>query len=204
MYKFPIIVFEGIEGTGKSFHINNIQKYFTKKKIKFIKFREPGGSKNSEKIRNFILNNNSNYKTITDLFMYMAARNENYHNIIKKYYKKRVILIDRFTDSTLAYQHYGMGIDKKLIVNLNKIILKKIKPNFTFLSTVNMKNLKYRINNRRKNRYDKFNIKFYNKVQKGFIKLSKNKKNYMIINSNLSIFENKSKIINKVKSLILI
>ena len=202
MYKFPIIVFEGIEGTGKSFHINNIQKYFTKQKIKFIKFREPGGSKNSEKIRNFILNNNSNYKTLTDLFMYMAARNENYHNIIKKYYKKRVILIDRFTDSTLAYQHYGMGIDKKLILNLNKIILKKIKPNFTFVNTVNMKNLKYRINNRRKNRYDKFNIKFYNKVQKGFIKLSKNKKNYMIINSNLNIFENKSKIINKVKSLI--
>ena len=202
MYKFPIIVFEGIEGTGKSFHINNIQKYFTKQKIKFIKFREPGGSKNSEKIRNFILNNNSNYKTLTDLFMYMAARNENYHNIIKKYYKKRVILIDRFTDSTLAYQHYGMGIDKKLILNLNKIILKKIKPNFTFVNNVNMKNLKYRINNRRKNRYDKFNTKFYNKVQKGFIKLSKNKKNYMIINSNLSIFENKSKIINKVKSLI--
>ena len=95
-----------------------------------------------------------------------------------------------------------MGIDKKLIINLNKIILKKIKPNFTFVNTVNMKNLKYRINNRRKNRYDKFNTKFYNKVQKGFIKLSKNKKNYMIINSNLSIFENKSKIINKVKSLI--
>ncbi len=202
MYKFPIIVFEGIEGTGKSFHIYNIQKYLAKKKIKFIKFREPGGSKNSEKIRNLILNNNSNYKTLTDLFLYMAARNENYHNIIKKYYKKRIILIDRFTDSTLAYQHYGMGIDKKLILNLNKIILKKIKPNFTFVNTVNMKNLKYRINNRRKNRYDKFNTKFYNKVQKGFIKLSKNKKNYMIINSNLSIFENKSKIINKVKSLI--
>ena len=202
MYKFPIIVFEGIEGTGKSFHIKNIQKYFIKKKIKFVKFREPGGSKNSEKIRNFILNNKSNYKGLTDLFMYMASRNENYHNIIKKYYKKRVILIDRFTDSTLAYQHYGMGIDKKLIINLNKIILKKIKPNFTFVNTVNMKNLKYRINNRRKNRYDKFSIKFYNKVQKGFIKLSKNKKNYMIINSNLSIFENKNKIINKVKSLI--
>ena len=87
MYKFPIIVFEGIEGSGKSFHINNVQKYFVKKKIKFIKFREPGGSKNSEKIRNFILNNNYNYKSLTDLFMYMAARNENYHNIIKRYYK---------------------------------------------------------------------------------------------------------------------
>ena len=202
MYKFPIIVFEGIEGSGKSFHINNIQKHLKKKKIKFIKFREPGGSKNSEKIRNLILNKSSNYKNLTDLLMYMAARNENFHSIIKKYYKKKVILIDRFVDSTLAYQHYGMGLDKKLIVYLNRVILKNIKPNFTFLNIVNMKNLKYRINNRRKNRYDLFNIKFYNKVQKGFIKLSKNKKNYMIINSNLNILENKKKIINKINSLL--
>ena len=202
MYKYPIIVFEGIEGSGKSFHINNIQKYLKKKKIKFIKFREPGGSKNSEKIRNLILNKKSNYKNLTDLFMYMAARNENFHNIIKKNYKKKIILIDRFIDSTLAYQHYGMGLDKKLIVYLNRVILKNVKPNFTFINTVNMKNLKYRINNRRKNRYDLFNIKFYNKVQKGFIKLSKNKKNYMIINSNLNILENKKKIINKINSLL--
>ena len=202
MYKFPIIVFEGIEGSGKSFHINNIQKHLKKKKIKFIKFREPGGSKNSEKIRNLILNKSSNYKNLTDLLMYMAARNENFHSIIKKYYKKKVILIDRFVDSTLAYQHYGMGLDKKLIVYLNRVILKNIKPNFTFLNIVNMKNLKYRINNRRKNRYDLFNIKFYNKVQKGFIKLSKNKKKYMIINSNLNILENKKKIINKINSLL--
>jgi len=202
MYKYPIIVFEGIEGSGKSFHINNIQKYLKKKKIKFIKFREPGGSKNSEKIKNLILNKKSNYKNLTDLFMYMAARNENFHNIIKKNYKKKIILIDRFIDSTLAYQHYGMGLDKKLIVYLNRVILKNVKPNFTFINTVNMKNLKYRINNRRKNRYDLFNIKFYNKVQKGFIKLSKNKKNYMIINSNLNILENKKKIINKINSLL--
>ena len=134
--------------------------------------------------------------------MYMAARNENFHNIIKKYYKKRVILIDRFVDSTLAYQHYGMGLDKKLIINLNKIVLKKIKPNFTFVNTVNMKNLKYRINIRKKNRYDMFNMKFYNKVQKGFIKISKNKKNYMLINSNLNILENRMKIINKINSLL--
>ena len=202
MYKFPIIVFEGIEGSGKTFHIKYIQKYFKRKNIKFVKFREPGGSKNSEKIRNLILNKNSNYKNLTDLFMYMAARNENFHNIIKKYYKKRVILIDRFVDSTLAYQHYGMGLDKKLIINLNKIVLKKIKPNFTFVNTVNMKNLKYRINIRKKNRYDMFNMKFYNKVQKGFIKISKNKKNYMLINSNLNILENRKKIINKIDSLL--
>ena len=72
----------------------------------------------------------------------------------------------------------------------------------TFVNTVNMKNLKYRINIRRKNRYDMFNMKFYNKVQKGFIKISKNKKNYMLINSNLNILENRKKIINKINSLL--
>ena len=89
MYKYPIIVFEGIEGSGKSFHINNLESYFKKKKIKYIKLREPGGSKNSEKIRNLILNNKSNFYKLTDLFLYMASRNENYQSIIKKNYKKK-------------------------------------------------------------------------------------------------------------------
>ena len=202
MYKYPIIVFEGIEASGKSFHIKNLQNHLKKNKVKFIKLREPGGSKNSEKIRKFILSNNSNFKNLTDLFLYMAARNENFQNIINKNYKKKLILIDRFTDSTIAYQHYGMNLNKKLIINLNKIILKNIKPSFTFLNIVSMKNLKSRLNKRPKNRYDKFNLKFYNKVQKGFIMLSKNKKNYMIINSNNKISENKKIILKKINSLL--
>ena len=202
MYKNPIIVFEGIEGSGKSFHIKNVQKHLKKYNIKYIKFREPGGSLYSEKIRKFILNKKSKLNNLTDLFLYMAARNENYHSIIKKNYKKKVILIDRFTDSTLAYQHFGMGINKNLIDSLNKIILKNITPNFTFLNIVSMKNLKLRLNNRPKNRYDSFDSKFYNKVQKGFIKLSKNKKKYIIINSNKEISENKKKIIKKINHLL--
>ena len=199
MSKYPIIVFEGIEGSGKSFHIKNLEKYLKKKKIKYLKLREPGGSKNSEKIRNLILNKKSNFNKITDLFLYLAARNENYETIIKKNYKKKLILIDRFIDSTIAYQHYGMGVNKKIIIMLNKFILKNLKPSFTFLNTVNMKNLKSRINKRsNKNRYDKFDIKFYQKVQKGYLKLSKNKKKYMIINSNNQINENKKIIIKKI------
>ena len=89
MSKYPIIVFEGIEGSGKSFHIKNLEKYLKKKKIKFLKLREPGGSENSEKIRNFILNKNSNFNKITDLFLYLAARNENFNSIITKNYKKK-------------------------------------------------------------------------------------------------------------------
>ena len=202
MYKYPIIVFEGIEGSGKSFHIKNIQKHLNKNRIKYIKLREPGGSKNSEKIRKLILNKNSKFKKLTDLFLYMAARNENFQNIINKNYKKKIILIDRFIDSTVAYQHYGMGIDKKIIVKLNNFILKNIKPSFTFLNIVSMKNLRIRLNKRPKNRYDKFNDKFYDKVQKGFVKLSKSKKNYMIVNSNKDISENKKIIIKKINFLL--
>ena len=203
MYKYPIIVFEGIEGSGKSFHIKNLESYFKKNKIKYLKLREPGGSENSEKIRNLILNKNSNFNPLTDYFLYMAARNENYQSIYSKNYRKRIILIDRFVDSTIAYQHYGMGIKKRLIINLNKFILKRIKPDFTFMNIVNMKNLKVRINKRsKKNRYDDFKINFYKKVQKGYIKLSKNKKKYMIINSNNQINENKKIIIQKIDSIL--
>ena len=202
MYKFPIIVFEGIEGSGKSFHLKNIKKYFKKNKIKFFSLREPGGSKNAEKIRKLILSKKSTFNNLTDLLLYLAARNENFHNILSKYYKKKIILIDRFTDSTIAYQHYGMGINKNLIIKLNKIILSDIKPTFTFLNTVSMKNLKSRINKRTKNRYDSFNNNFYKKVQNGYIKLAKNKKNYKIIDSNISISKNKEIIIKKINSLL--
>ena len=203
MYKKPVIVFEGIEGSGKTSHINFISNYLKRKGIKHLKIREPGGNINSEKIRNLILNKKSNFDIKSDLFLYLAARNENYKSIIQKNYKKKVILIDRFTDSTLAYQHYGMGLNKQIIILLNKFILNKINPSFTFLNIVNMKNLKLRLKRRlNKNRYDNFNVKFYNRVQNGYIKLSRNKKKYLIIDSNKNINENKNIIINKINSIL--
>ena len=204
MSKKPIIVFEGIEGSGKSLHIKNVQRYLLKKKIKFISIREPGGSKNSEKIRILILNNNSNFDKITDLLLYLASRNENIINIIKKNVDKKIILIDRFIDSTFAYQHYGMGINLSFIKKINDIILDNIKPNFTFLNLVNKTNLKIRLSKRKNlNRYDKFQLDFYHKVQSGFIRLSKkNKKKYLKINSNNDISVNKKIILSKIDELI--
>ena len=199
----PIIVFEGIEGSGKSHHINKVANYLDKKKIKYIKIREPGGSKNSEKIRRLILNKKSNFNTHTDLLLYLAARSENI-SLIKKAYKKKIILIDRFTDSTIAYQHYGMGVDLKIINIINRFLLKNIKVNFTFLNVVNKKNLLQRLKKRKSlNRYDQFEMNFYNKVQNGFLKLAKmNKKLYKIIDSNLDIKKNEDLIINQLKKLI--
>ena len=203
MSKKPIIVFEGIEGSGKSHHISIVSKYLSKKKISHIKIREPGGNQNSEKIRKLILNNNSNFNKDTDLLLYMAARSENM-NIIKKSFNKKIILIDRFTDSTIAYQHYGMGVDLNLIETLNKYLLKDIRVSFTFLNIVNQKNLQKRLKQRQSlNRYDKFKMSFYNKVQKGFLDLSKKQKNkYQLINSNLDINKNEKLILDKIDRLI--
>ena len=203
MSKKPIIVFEGIEGSGKSHHISRVSKYLKEKKISHIKIREPGGNVNSEKIRKLILNNKSDFNKNTDLLLYMAARSENI-DLIKSSYKKKVILIDRFTDSTIAYQHYGMGVSINLIKSLNKYLLNNIKVDFTFLNIVNRNNLYERLKKRKSlNRYDRFNMTFYNKVQKGFIKLSELKKNkYKLINSNLDIKNNEKLILNIIDKLI--
>jgi dTMP kinase len=203
MSKKPIIVFEGIEGSGKSHHISVISKYLDKKKISYIKIREPGGNPNSEKIRKLILNNKSNFNNNTDLLLYMAARSENI-DLIKKFNKKKIILIDRFIDSTIAYQHYGMGINLRLIKIINNYLLKNIKVNFTFLNIVNKKNLIQRLKKRKiLNRYDKFNMAFYSKVQEGYLRLAKsNKKSYQIINSNLSIKINQNLVLDQIKKLI--
>jgi dTMP kinase len=203
MYKKPVIVFEGIEASGKSHHISNISKYLKKKKIDYIKIREPGGSSNSEKIRKLLLNKKSSFNKNTDLLLYLAARSENMI-LFRKFYKKKIILIDRFTDSTIAYQHYGLGVDLNLINSINKSILKNFKIDFTFLNIVNKKNMSKRLKLRKSlNRYDKFNNKFYHKVQKGFLNLSKkNKKKYQIIDSNLDIKKNEYLIIERIKKLI--
>jgi len=203
MSKKPVIVFEGIEGSGKSYHIRNISKYLDKKKIKHIKIREPGGSVNSEKIRKLILDKKSNFNKNTDLLLYLAARSENI-DLLRKYYKKKVILIDRFIDSTIAYQHHGLGVNVDLIRTINKSLLKNFKVDFTFLNIVSKKNMIKRLKSRKTlNRYDSFNKNFYQRVQNGFLTLYRNnEKFYQIIDSNLDKRENKFQIIKKIDKLI--
>ena len=203
MSKKPIIVFEGIEGSGKTSHIKLVEQYLKKNKKEYIKIREPGGSKNSEIIRKLILDNKSTFSQKTDLLLYLAARSENV-SILKKNYKKKIILLDRFVDSTIAYQHFGMGLSLKLINMINNDLLKSIKIDLTFLHLVSKSNLIKRLKDRKKlNRYDKFNFNFYDKVQKGFVKIAKKKPSkYSIVNSNLDINFNKELIIKKIQKII--
>ena len=204
MSKYPIIIFEGIETSGKTTNFNIAVNYLKKKKKSFIKLREPGGSIFSEKIRKLILNKKLKLNNKTDLLLFYASRSENFEKIIKKNYKKRIILIDRFTDSTIAYQHFGMKLDLNIIKMLNKFIIGNFNPDLVFLSTVNSINLKKRLKKRSTlNRYDKFKLNFYSKVQNGYEKISRNKQRYIKINSNKnSINDVKNIIINKLEKII--
>ena len=111
MSKKPIIVFEGIEGSGKSHHISIVSKHLSKKKINHIKIREPGGNPNSEKIRKLILNNKSNFNKDTDLLLYMAARSENM-NIIKKSFNKKKWLLEVAKKVERQAKEYSSQIKK--------------------------------------------------------------------------------------------
>ena len=203
MFKKSVIVFEGIEGSGKSYHINCVSKYLKKLNIDHIKLREPGGNKNSEKIRKLILDKKSSFNKNTDLLLYLAARSENIQNL-QKHYQKKIILLDRFVDSTIAYQHYGLGVNRLFIEHINNALLKNFRVDFTFLNIVSIENMLKRLKDRKKlNRYDKFNNNFYKRVQNGFLKIAKkNRSKYQIIDSNLEIKFNRKLIVDKITRLI--
>ena len=193
MYKKKpfFIVFEGVEGCGKSYQSKKLFIKLKKNRINTILTREPGGTKSSELIRNLILkdyftkNNKEKFDKYTDTLLYLAARNEHIKNKIKPaLLNKKVVICDRFTDSTIAYQVYGKKVDIKFINNIHKKILGKIKPNLVFILKVSAKSSKLRLKKRKsKNRYDNFPQSFYTKAQKSFLKIAKNKKNYFILNS---------------------
>ena len=200
------IVFEGVEGCGKSFQSKKLFYNLKKKRIKSVLTREPGGTRSAELIRNLILkdyfkkNLNEKFDKYTDTLLYLAARNEHVKTkIIPELKKKKIVICDRFVDSTLAYQVYGKKVNLTFINNIHKFILEGLKPNLTFILKVSAKSSRERLKKRKsKNRYDNFSQNFYSKAQKSFLNIAKNKKNYFILDSS----RNDSHLEDKIKSIV--
>jgi len=208
MYKKkPLFVtFEGIEGSGKSYQCRKLHKELRKKNLSVILTREPGGTKSAEKIRKVILedyfasDSKEKFSKYTDTLLYLAARNEHVQNIIKPAIaKKKIVICDRFIDSTLAYQVYGKGVSKNLVDSIHKYILGNIKPDLTFVLKVNISKALQRLKKRKKkNRYDKFSKNFYIRVQNAFIKIArKNAKRYCIVDNSEDSTKTESVILDK-------
>mgnify|MGYP001318436936 CR=1 FL=1 len=209
MYKKKplFIVFEGVEGSGKSFQSKKLYQKLIKNKIKTILTREPGGTKSAELIRNLILKDyfkkttKEKFDKYTDTLLYLAARNEHILNKIKPALKKKnVVICDRFIDSTIAYQVYGKKVNYSFIKLIHKQILGNLKPDLTFILKVSTKSSRKRLSERKsKNRYDNFPQSFYNKAQKSFIKIARNKKNYYVFDSSKNDSFLEKQIFNIVK-----
>jgi len=205
--KFFFIVFEGIEGSGKSYQSKKLYQSIKNKGIDTVLTREPGGTKSAEEIRKVILkdyfykNPRDQFDKYTDTLLYLAARNEHVRNKIKPAcLKKKILICDRFVDSTFAYQVYGKGVNKSFIESIHKYILGKIKPDLTFVLKVNMSKAFKRLKKRKKkNRYDKFSKNFYSKAQNSFIKIAKkNKKKYYIFDNSKDAKDLEKKILKIV------
>ena len=187
------ITFEGIEGSGKSYQSKKLYKNIKKRNIPVILTREPGGTGSAEIIRKVILkdyfhpDSKEKFNKYTDTLLYLAARNEHVVNKIRpSILKKKIVICDRFIDSTLAYQVYGKGVNKNFVDNIHRYILRGIKPDLTFVLKVNLSKALARLKKRKKkNRYDKFSRNFYTKVQNAFIKIAKkNKRRYFILDNS--------------------
>ena len=200
------VTFEGIEGSGKSYQSRKLYRSIKKRKIPVILTREPGGTKGAEKIRKiilddyFYLDSKIKFNKYTDTLLYLAARNEHVKGrIIPAISKGKIIICDRFIDSTVAYQVYGKGVNKVLVDSVHKFILGGVKPDLTFILKVDISKAMERLKKRKKkNRYDNFSKNFYIKAQNAFIKIAKqNKRRYFVLDNSNDSKETEKIIFNK-------
>ena len=197
------LTFEGPEASGKSSQILLLKKYLKKNNISFITTREPGGTKIAETLRKLILKVKSDINIEEEILMLMAARSHHINNVILPALEKgKVVISDRFADSTFVYQGYVNKFGIQNAKNLHKNILNNFLPNKTFLFKLSTKLIISRIKKRKsKNKYDKLDKNFHDQVNKGY-KIIYNKKRFINIDASKPINQIHKKIISHINSLI--
>tara|TARA_Y100001970_G_scaffold236743_1_gene296708 strand:- start:3 stop:617 length:615 start_codon:yes stop_codon:yes gene_type:complete len=199
--KNKFITFEGIDGVGKTTQINLFLKKIEENNFNFNLYREPGGTKLSERIRDILLNNKSNIADITETLLFLTARSDLVNKKIKPKLKKgdSYVICDRFLDSTLAYQSFGRGIDLNLIQSVTNAVVGDTIPSTTFLLDCDMDISLSRLG--KKDRMESSGKDFLFKVKQGFLELALlNKNRYVIIDANKSISEIEKSIWNQFKN----
>ena len=202
------ITFEGGEGTGKSTQSKLLYEHLINKNINTILTREPGGCLESEEIRNILIKGNINkWDPITESLLHNAARREHIKKIIKPaLLENKVVICDRFVDSTMAYQGIGLGVSSNFLDILSSEITENIKPNITFIFDIDIKTSLERANIRDKeiqNRYEKFDQEFHKRVRNYFLSLPRIDKKYILIDASKSIEQINSKIIKSLSDIII-
>ena len=164
------ISFEGPEASGKSSQINLLKNYFIKNKLPYKITREPGGTKLAEDLRKLILNKKSSINILEEVLILMTARSDHINKIILPNINQgKIVISDRFADSTFIYQGYVGKIGLNKVMNLHKILLDNYLPRKTFLFCLPINEINNRLKKRKKgNKYDKIDSTFHLKVINGW------------------------------------
>jgi len=200
------ITFEGIEGCGKSTQAKLLYNWLTGKGKETILTREPGGTEGAEEIRKLLLKDrNEFFPPFAEVCLYMAARSFHVENLIRPSLESgKWVICDRFTDSTLAYQGFGRGIDIKLLELLNNKATGGLKPDITFLIDVPVDVGLSRISKRKNDRIEKEDISFHERVREGFLKIAKENPERVVIIDGTEpievIFEKITKVLEERKN----
>jgi dTMP kinase len=164
------ISFEGIEGSGKSTHVKILAEYFRAKGHTVIETAEPGGTRIGNKIRALLLEPENHMDPLTELLLYYSARAQHVREVIyPAVLRNEIVITDRFTDSTMAYQGHARGIDLSLIETLNELVVPDMKPCLTFLLDLDVEEgLRRNREARKDDRFEQETVAFHTLVRQGF------------------------------------
>ena len=184
------ITLEGVDGAGKTTHVEFIKKYLSDLGINFIMTREPGGTLLGEKLREILLHDEMTPETET-LLMF-AARNEHIKKVIGPNLKEgKVVISDRFTDATYAYQSGGKGVKDKKIDILKEWVQASLQPDLTFLFDLSVEVSIERLNKTRElDKFEREGKGFHENIRQKYLLLAKaSPERFCILNSEESIEE---------------
>lgn len=189
------ISFEGIDGAGKSTQVKQLKKYLTDKGREVLTLREPGGTVVAEKIRDLLLESKHDITPIGELLLFSASRAELTQNVILPALKQgNVVIVDRFYDSTTAYQGYGRGLDLQMLQQVNNVATFSLKPDITFFLDISPedalirkfseKSLPLAFEESELDRMENSGLAFYQRVRKGYLKLAESEnKRFVMLNA---------------------
>ena len=181
-----LITFEGIDGCGKTTQINNLTEYLNSRNLQVTVFREPGGTSLSEKIRDLLLHETDEMDFRTELLLFSAARSQLVvEKVIPLLNKGELVILDRYYDSTVAYQGYGRNsIQIDHIHFLNKLATHNTVPDITFYLSISPEIASKRTQNNQKDRMEKAGIAFFERVKSGYDLLAKKSERFITIDSS--------------------
>lgn len=196
------ITFEGGEGSGKSTQAKLLAEHLKKSGKEVVLTREPGGTELAEKIRNLLLGSNEINDPMTELLLLTAARKNHIQNLIIPSLKDgKIVISDRFLDSTMVYQGYVKKLEIQKIITISKAAFDDFMPDVTFLIDIDPKIGKERISKNRNetNHYDKKSIEFHESIRAAYLEIAElNYKRFRIIDGSLSMDQVTNNIISKL------